>query len=173
MVDFSPLSEALSRNRAAASRTPAISSFLLGALADGPVLVTELEAGAQAVGLLHEGRRIADTRVFKEAKKALGLQSRRDGFGRDGMWSWSLPTQPTKYPKHGSIPWLRCRRGTSARPSMRGSFPTSPAAFQAQYRGWRERAQAGHAAGLGAGRAFASPTGTCRSAAASVGRFSE
>jgi hypothetical protein len=26
----------------------------------------------------------------------------------------------------------------------RGSFPTSPAAFQAQYRGWRERAQAGH-----------------------------
>jgi hypothetical protein len=34
----------------------------------------------------------------------------------------------------------------------RGSFPTSPAAFQAQYRGWRERAQAGHPAGLGAGR---------------------
>jgi hypothetical protein len=47
----------------------------------------------------------------------------------------------------------------------RGSFPTSPAAFHAQYRGWRERAQAGHPAGMGAGRrAFASPTGTCRSA---------
>jgi hypothetical protein len=56
-------------------------SFLLGALSDGPVLVTELEAAARAVGLLREGRRIADTRVFKEAKKALGLQSRRDGFG--------------------------------------------------------------------------------------------
>src|SRR5436190_1331935 len=27
----------------------------------------------------------------------------------------------------------------------RGSFPTSPAAFQAQYRGWRERAQGHHA----------------------------
>ena len=35
------------------------------------------------------------TRVFKQAKKALGLQSRRDGFGRDGMWYWSLPIQPS------------------------------------------------------------------------------
>jgi hypothetical protein len=58
--------------------------------------VTELEAGARAVGLLHDGRRIADTRVFKQAKKALGVQSRRDGFGRDGVWYWSLLTQPSK-----------------------------------------------------------------------------
>jgi hypothetical protein len=39
------------------------------------------------------------TRVFKQAKKALGLQSRRDGFGRDGMWYWSLPTQPHRVPQ--------------------------------------------------------------------------
>jgi hypothetical protein len=95
MVDCSHSTGTQGRNRAAASRTPAISSFLLGALSDGPVLVTELEAAARAVGLLREGRRIADTRVFKEAKKALGLQSRRDGFGRDGMWYWSLPIQPS------------------------------------------------------------------------------
>jgi hypothetical protein len=59
----------------------------------------------------------------------------------------------------------RTARGAGARPAhgrlWRGSFPTSPAAFQAQSRGWRERAQAGYPTGLGAGRrAFASPTST-------------
>jgi hypothetical protein len=49
---------------------------------------------------------------------------------------------PTEYPKHGSIPWLRCRKGTSARPSMGEVIPDSPAASQAQYRGLRERAHA-------------------------------
>ena len=41
---------------------------------------------------------------------------------------------PTEYPKHGSIPWLRCRKGTSARPSMGEVIPDIPAASQAQYR---------------------------------------
>jgi hypothetical protein len=95
MVGCSHSSGTQVRHRTAASRTPAISSFLLGALADGPVLVTELEAGARAVGLLQDGRRIADTRVFKQTKKALGVQSRRGGFGRDGMWYWYLPIQPS------------------------------------------------------------------------------
>jgi Family of unknown function (DUF5335) len=139
------------RHRAAASRTPAISSFLIRALADGPVLVTELEAGARAVGLLHEGRRIADTRVFKAGQEGARstVPPRRLW---DGMWSWSLPTKPSNgVPQTQVNPLAQCRRGTSARPSMAMVIPTSPAAFQAQYRGWRERAQAGPPAGMGAG----------------------
>ena len=79
--------------------------------------------------------------LFKQAKKALGIQSRRDGFGRDGCGPGRCrPSPPTEYAKHGSIPWLRCRRGGRHGRLWRGSFPTSPAAFQTQYRGWRERA---------------------------------
>src|SRR5207248_2894309 len=50
------------------------------------------------------------------------------------------PSPPTEYAKHGSIPWLRCRRGSRHGRLWRGSFATSPAAFQTRYRGWRERA---------------------------------
>ena len=46
--------------------------------------------------------------LFKQAKKALGIQSRRDGFGRDGCGPGRCrPSPPTEYAKHGSIPWLR------------------------------------------------------------------
>jgi hypothetical protein len=69
---------------------------------------------------------------------------------------------------------IRCRRGTSAPPSMARVIPDQPSRIPGPVPRLARTRQAGHPAGLGAGRrAFASPTTACRSAAASVGRFSE
>src|SRR2546421_564775 len=62
-------------------------------LAIGPVAVAELEKSARAAGLLREHQKITDAKRFKTAKAKLNILSRRRGFGRDGMWYWSLPTQ--------------------------------------------------------------------------------
>ena len=65
--------------------------FLQDALAGGALGVPELEGMAPAAGLLGEGQRITHVKVFKRARKALGIQSVRDGFGA-GRWLWRLPT---------------------------------------------------------------------------------
>src|SRR5436190_17761151 len=41
---------------------------------------------------------VSDAKTFKAAKKKLGIISRRAGFGRDGEWSWGLPTIRTVKP---------------------------------------------------------------------------
>jgi hypothetical protein len=69
--------------------------FLQKGLAKGPVLVSELEAAAQAAGLLRHGQRITHAKPFKRAKKSLSIQSVRNGFGSDGEWLWRLEKQPT------------------------------------------------------------------------------
>jgi hypothetical protein len=40
-------------------------------------------------------QRVTDAKTFKAAKKKLGIMSRRDGFGRDGEWSWAFPASLT------------------------------------------------------------------------------
>jgi hypothetical protein len=45
--------------------------FLRKGLANGPVLVSELEAAARAAGLLGSDQRITHAKPFKRAKKAL------------------------------------------------------------------------------------------------------
>jgi hypothetical protein len=50
---------------------------------------------ARAAGLLGERQRVTDAKTFKAAKKKLGIMSRRDGFGRDGEWSWAFPASFT------------------------------------------------------------------------------
>ena len=57
-----------------------------------------LEVHARAAGLLGELQRVTNAKTFKAAKKKLGIMSRRDGFGRDGEWSWELPTTRTLKP---------------------------------------------------------------------------
>jgi hypothetical protein len=78
-------------NGAADDRNAAVFAFLQGVLAAGPVSVADLEGRARAAGLLGERQMITDAKVFKRAKKKLGLRSIRDGFGRGGGWLWSLP----------------------------------------------------------------------------------
>jgi hypothetical protein len=68
--------------------------FLRKELAKGPAVVSKLEAMAQAAGLLRGGQSITDAKLFKRAKKSLGIQSVRNGFG-SGVWLWRLERQPT------------------------------------------------------------------------------
>lgn len=56
--------------------------WLLEALADGPVAVDELKAGAKEIGV--------SWRVVQLAKKRLKVRSSRQGFGNAGRWLWEL-----------------------------------------------------------------------------------
>jgi len=56
--------------------------------------VTQLEVMARAVRLLGERQRIAHAKVFKRAKKFLGIKSVRNGFGDGGEWLWRLERPP-------------------------------------------------------------------------------
>jgi hypothetical protein len=86
------------RKRARTSNSPdrdwAVAAFLREELAHGDVAVIDLEVKARAAGMLGHRQRITDAKRFKAVKKKLGINSRRDGFGRGGEWSWSLATQP-------------------------------------------------------------------------------
>ena len=55
--------------------------------------VHELEARARATGLLGKRQSITHIKVFKRAKKSLGIRSLRAGFGARSQWRWQLPRQ--------------------------------------------------------------------------------
>jgi hypothetical protein len=55
--------------------------------------VPKLEVMARAAGLLGEHQSITHIRVFKRAKKSLGIRSLRAGFGARAQWRWQLPRQ--------------------------------------------------------------------------------
>jgi len=65
--------------------------FLRDALAADAVGVPKLDAMGHAAGLLGERQRITQAKLFRRAKRSLGIRSRRDGFGEGGGWSWELP----------------------------------------------------------------------------------
>jgi hypothetical protein len=68
-----------------------VTKFLRHALAGHALGVTELETKARATGLLAEGQSITTAKVFKRAKKSLGIKSRRTGFGAQSKWHWQMP----------------------------------------------------------------------------------
>jgi hypothetical protein len=82
------------RPSAAAVAGSQVTTFLHEVLADGSVAVAGLEQRARAAGLLGGRQKITDSKPFKTAKAKLNIVSRRRGFGRDGVWYWSLPAQP-------------------------------------------------------------------------------
>ena len=78
-----------------------IVDFLQRSLVGGAVGVPELEVKARAAGLLGERQQIQHAKAFKKAKKALGIQSIRNGFGSGGKWKWLMPPQAA--PEIGSV----------------------------------------------------------------------
>src|ERR1700747_2132035 len=48
---------------------------------------------ARRAGLLGEHQRITHAKLFRAAKKTLGVRSRRAGFGARSHWLWQLPRQ--------------------------------------------------------------------------------
>ena len=71
----------------------AIAKFLRDALARDDVGVPTLEVMARRAGLLGEHQRITHAKLFRAAKKNLGIRSRRAGFGARSHWLWQLPRQ--------------------------------------------------------------------------------
>jgi hypothetical protein len=66
-------------------------AFLRNVLADGPRTVTDIEQAARAVGLLLERQGIKQSKPFRQARLALGIVNKREGFGPGARWSLSLP----------------------------------------------------------------------------------
>ena len=66
-------------------------AFLDQVLEDGPVSSLEVQRGAKEMGI--------SEKTLRRAKKKLGVQSRRGGYGREGRWEFYLPEvkggQPT------------------------------------------------------------------------------
>src|SRR6476661_6379053 len=71
-----------------------VTEFLRDALSVDALGVPELEARARAAGLLGQRQSITHAKVFKKAKKSLGIRSVRNGFGDAGEWLWQLERQP-------------------------------------------------------------------------------
>jgi hypothetical protein len=65
--------------------------FLRNALADGGMMVIELERKARIAGLLKTGQPVSQCRSFRDAKRELGVKSDRKGFGKDAKYHWRLP----------------------------------------------------------------------------------
>lgn len=102
-----PSPSAERKTPAMASRLHAgiVTEFLRNALAGGALGVPILEATSRAAGLLGEGQRITDAKVFKLAKKSLGIRSVRSGFGSGGGWAWVLDQQSSQTPtKSADLP---------------------------------------------------------------------
>ena len=70
-----------------------VTQFLRDALAEDALGVPKLAVMARAAGLLGERQSITHIRVFKRAKKSLGIRSLRAGFGARSQWRWQLPRQ--------------------------------------------------------------------------------
>jgi hypothetical protein len=78
-----------------------VAEFLRKGLAKGPVLVSNLEVMVRGTGLLVSGQCITHAKLFKRAKKSLGIRSVRSGFGSAGEWLWLLEKPPAHpSPRH-------------------------------------------------------------------------
>ena len=72
-----------------------VEAFLQYALAGGAIAVAVREEKARGAELIGEHQTITNSKVFKAAKAALHIQSRRFGFGPGAVWSWALPAPPS------------------------------------------------------------------------------
>ena len=101
-------------------RESAVSEFLKTALADAALSVPKLEAKARAAGLLGDRQRVTHAKLFKRAKKSLGIRSTRAGFGTAGEWLWEMPRnadrssaassitrQPVRAERHIPVDWVK------------------------------------------------------------------
>jgi putative DNA primase/helicase len=68
--------------------------FLSDVLAHGPRDVLEVEALARAATLLGADKPLRQNKSFREARKALGIEATREGFGPGARYVLSLPGSP-------------------------------------------------------------------------------
>ncbi|MET4841927.1 AAA family ATPase [Bradyrhizobium japonicum] len=65
--------------------------FLQDVLSAGPVDVLEVERQARAAALLEDDKRLNKSKVFRDARDALGVSSSREGFGPGSRFVLALP----------------------------------------------------------------------------------
>jgi putative DNA primase/helicase len=68
--------------------------FLKDILSAGPVDVLEVERQARAAALLEYDKRLSKSKVFRDARNALGVKTTREGFGPGSKFILSLPGGP-------------------------------------------------------------------------------
>jgi putative DNA primase/helicase len=68
--------------------------FLKDILSDGPADVLEVERQARAAALLEDDKRLSKSKVFRDARDTLGVQTTREGFGPGSKFILSLPGAP-------------------------------------------------------------------------------
>ncbi len=68
--------------------------FLLDILDSGPVAKKEIEKDADGMGI--------SWATIRRAQKALGIESRKDGFTKGSAWRWHLPTKVLTKPRRCS-----------------------------------------------------------------------
>jgi RecA/RadA recombinase len=73
--------------------------FLKSVLASGPMPVKDIEAQAIDAGLLVTGKSLSQSKSVRDARKALGITSRKEGVAADGRWVWALPADAEGGPK--------------------------------------------------------------------------
>jgi hypothetical protein len=66
----------------------AVAKFLRDILEGGALGVADLEGRARTAGLLKDRKSISQAKLFKRAKRFLGIRSVRKGFGSRGEWFW-------------------------------------------------------------------------------------
>jgi hypothetical protein len=110
----------------------AVAAFLHRALAAGALVVGELEAKARAADLLGEHQQIQHAKVFKKAKRALGIRSIRNGFGSGGKWAWSMPRQAAQI---AIVPIVNSNLDAKEQPSVRDVNPPERAPAESASRG--------------------------------------
>jgi hypothetical protein len=98
----------------------AVTGFLRDELGGGAMTVAELEGKARAAGLLGERQQIQHAKAFQKVKKALGIQSIRNGFGSGGKWAWSMPPQAAQI---AIVTIANSNLDTKEQPSVRDAKP--------------------------------------------------
>ena len=73
----------------------AVVAFLRGALTQDSIAAREIERCAVDAGLLDKGTPLGKSKVFRTARKSLGIKTYQKPGERAGGWIWSLPDQAT------------------------------------------------------------------------------
>jgi putative DNA primase/helicase len=68
--------------------------FLQTVLANGWTEVADITAEAIGAGLHAEGKQLKDNKPMRDARGALKVETRRDGFGKGARYFWALPDTP-------------------------------------------------------------------------------
>jgi hypothetical protein len=75
--------------------TDDVVAFLKIVLANGPMLVSEIEKEARDARVLGDSQTVSHSKPFRAARKVLGIEPQKSGY--QGTWTWALPVSPARH----------------------------------------------------------------------------